>query len=249
VREPLEIGEFRGFRYAELEPRLLERLPRWLAEGRVAEGIDLKRGRVFRWEGLVAKFWRAERRRLRDLPRRSRAVRSADLHQRLLPIATPRPYVALERRAAWRQVERSLLVSEFVAGRRLFEVWREDPRAVAAFPLFLAEMHARGIFHGDFHLENALWNGAAWYLIDLESVRNRLHALFPSKFRDAHWGIVLFDLQEKCAADEPELFALFETYWTAVRGRGSPEATWSRIRRRAQELRADWERRKPIGSP
>lgn len=242
MREPIQIGDFRGFRYAELGPDLEQRLPRWLAEGHVADGVDLKRGRVFRWRELLVKFGGPEP-RLRDLPRPSRSLRSADLHARLLPLATPAPLVALERRVAWR-VAQSLLVTEFVDGRRLFEVWGRDARAVQAFPLFLVEMHARGIFHGDFHLENALWDGRRWVLIDLESVRHRLHKLFPGKFRCAHWAIVLFDLQEKCAADERELRSLFEAYAARV-GERDPGALWRRIRRRADELKAAWERRRP----
>jgi len=246
VRDPIRIGDFRGFRYAELEPELLERVPRWLAEERVAEGTDLKRGRVFRWKDYAVKFGEPER-RLRDLPRPSRAVRSADLHRKLLPLATPRPYLALERRVRLR-VEQSLLVSEFIAGERFFDLWGRDARAVAAFPLFLADMHVRGIFHGDFHLENALWNGAAWYLIDLESVRHRLHGLFPGKFLEAHWAIVTFDLGEKCQARESELRALFETYWARSERTADPAPTWRRIQERAERMRRDWERRKPRGS-
>ncbi len=241
MRKPIRIGDYRGFRYAELEPDLLERVPRWLAEGRVSEGTDLKAGRVFRFGSCAVKFGNP-RRRLRDSFRPSRAIRSADLHAKLLPIATPRPYLALEKRA-FLGTQSDLLLCEFIAGQRLFDLWLSDRTAVAAFPTFLSELHARGIFHGDFHLENALWNGNTWYLIDLEGVRHRLHGIRARKFLEAHWAIVCFSLEYHCRAGEAELRSLFDDYWNHLGRTAGREMRWNRIRRLVKRHWTNWNRR------
>lgn len=227
VRKPIRIGDYRGFRYAELDPELLERVPRWLAEQCVAEGSVLKTGRVFRWKDYAIKLGGSER-RWRDVLRPSRSLRSADLYESLLPLPTPRPYLALERRVHGR-VESSVLVSAFVAGRTLPEIWDDDPRGVAAFPLFLADMHTRRIFHGDLNLKNALWNGSAWHLIDLESMRHWVHGFFPRKFHEGVWERVVFRLEQVGKAEASAVRPLFETYWERAHLRSDCAPTWERI--------------------
>jgi hypothetical protein len=232
VREPIRIGDHRGFRYAELDPALLERLPRWLAEQSVAEGHALKPGRVYRWKDVVIKFGIPER-HWRNVLRRSRSLRSADLYEALLPLPTPKPYLALEHRVHGR-VERSVLVSEFVPGRMLNDIWRDDPRGVAAFPLFLAGMHSRRIFHGDLNLDNALWTGTEWYLIDLESVRHWAHGFFPRKFCEVAWAHALFRLELLKLAGASEVRPLFDVYWPRAHMPGDAEAVWRRIVERSR---------------
>ncbi|MEM7308487.1 MAG: hypothetical protein AAF682_17530 [Planctomycetota bacterium] len=249
VREPLELGGGQGFRYAELSPDLLERVPRWLDEGRVDEGEEVRERRVYRWtEGgtdlAIKLFGRAESRRFKDRFLHSPAIRSADLYAKLLPIPSPRPLLALDwRRGGKRRA--SLLVYEWVEGGFLERLWGRDIAAIGAFPAFLAAMHQRRVFHGDFHLHNMLWSGEAWVLLDLVALRHPLRNLLPARLAVDHWAKVGVGLEHWCGTTDAELLPLFEDYagrcdlldaddWSSVLRRWALRREQLRLRRAAE---------------
>ena len=230
MREPIRIGEYRGFRYADVDDELLENAGCWVTDGTVRDGEDLKAGRVFRWRNHAVKFGRP-RRKLTDALRRAPAIRAADRYARLGDVRSPRPLLALERRSGL-GIAGDLLVSEFVEGGHLDEIWHTDPDAVAAFPGFLAAMHAADVFHGDFHVANAIWNGAHWYLIDLEDLRHRLHALRRRRLVADQWGLIAFNLECRAGVAAPAVEALFDAYVRRAGTITDPKELWARVRDR-----------------
>ncbi|MEW6073118.1 MAG: hypothetical protein AB1726_11090 [Planctomycetota bacterium] len=225
-RVPLVCGDFAGFRYVELGPDLETRLPAWLAAGRVEDGEELAGSHVFRSGPHVVKFFPGPRRR-RDLFRPPRAVRSADLALRLDGIRTPAPYVALgPRRRADRRA--GMLVMEHIPGQPLTALWRRDEAAMDALPRFLAAIARRGVLLGDFHLENALWNGAEWVLLDLDGIRHRGHFVHRCKLIERQWARVWNALGR-----HPHVFALFVAFLAEAGLDWDAKAAWTRIMRRA----------------
>jgi predicted unusual protein kinase regulating ubiquinone biosynthesis (AarF/ABC1/UbiB family) len=156
------------------------------------------------------------------------------MHFRLLPVASPRPFVALDVRRA-RALELGLLVSEFVDGLRLDQVWKSDERAVRAVPGFFAAMNARGVFHGDFHTGNALWNGREWVLLDLEGVRHRLRALLRRRLAVDLWARILVTM-----GDEARVRELFGAYLAIARPLADEGELWKAVRRRRDALAPKW---------
>jgi len=244
LRVPLKVDGARGFRYAEIDRDLAQRAVRWLDTGSVAEGEEIRPGRVFRWRRLAIKlFGPAHSRRFKDLLLRSPAVRSADLSAAILPVLSPRPLLALDRRAGG--VRRSsVLVYEWVDGAFPEALFRRDAEAVAALPAFLALMHERRVFHGDFHVHNLLWNGRAWLLLDLVGLRHPLRNLVPRRLAVQHWSKLCDQLAHWCGATAEELRPLFDAYLGASRLLRPADwdavvAGWTRARaareRRAQE--------------
>lgn len=199
----------------------------WLESGRVEDGEDLKWGAVFRWRDHVVKFGGA-RSRLRDRLRPSVSIRSADLHARLLPLATPKPFVALERRT-WRGLEAHMFVGEFIQGRFLHEVFHKDQEAVAAYVRFLAEMHRRHLFHGDLHTLNALWDGERWVVIDVKGFRGPLHRLRPARLVVKHWRLISSNLIRICQATLPELREFFYAYVECSPLKFDPAEVWDEV--------------------
>ncbi len=237
VREPLESAGARGFRYGPVERDLVERALRWLERGSVAEGEEIRPGRLFRWRGLAVKlFGPAESRRFKDWLLHSPAIRSADLHAAILPVPSPRPLLALDRRAGGRR-QASILIYEWVAGDSLDQVFGRDAAPMAALPVFVASMHAQRVFHGDFHVQNLLWSGREWLLLDLQGLRHPLRTLVPRRLAVEHWAKIGFGLEHWRGATSADLQPLFERYleastllraadWDAVL------ASWVRIRSR-----------------
>lgn len=185
-------------------------MPLWLESRRVEDGEDLKWGAVFRWRDLVVKFGGPSH-RLRDRFRPSVSIRGADSHERLLPLPTPKPYAALEQRS-WRGIESHLLVTEFIDGCFLHDVFPKDAHAVDEYARFLAEMHTRGIFHGDLHTLNTLWDGERWVVIDVKGFRGRLHRLRPARLIAKHWRLISSNLMRISGSSLPELRAFFDAY-------------------------------------
>lgn len=232
MRERLKVGEFGGWRYGALPRAVLTQLEGWLDEERVDGALELKPGRVWRVGDFVVKLSRP-RRGADAWLRKSAAVRAADLHARIAPIRSPRPFVALDKRTGGKLVA-SLLVSEFIEGRRLPQVWSGDAPAREAFPLFLAEMHRHGVFHGDLGVFNTLWDGRAWVLLDLDGLRGRLHALRKTALVVDQWARVLAVL------DQPtSVRAAFEGYLKNAPRLAAPERVWARAERLSRKYAAD----------
>lgn len=228
--EPFAVGHARGVKFGALPREIENALPRWIETQRVDGGEELRAGRVWRSDAWVVKFDGVER------PlRRSSALRAARAALELSArgVATPAPVAALEWRTGAR-VAGSVLVTEFVRGRALFDVWSSDPRAVDAFPLFLHALHAAGVYHGDFHPENALWDGARWVLIDLESLKRRAPWRSWSSIAETQWARVLraLDFDARTA----ELFTRYDTLADPAHDANARRAAWSRIECAARAL-------------
>jgi len=228
----------RGFRYRELSPELLGLLPQWLRDLRVDGGQDLKRGQVFRWKDLVVKFGGA-RMRIRDRFRHGSALRAAEWYGRLKPIAMAQPYLAMESRSL-AGLHSQILVSEFIDGSFLHEIFREDTHAVEEYARFVAELHGRGFFHGDLHSLNLLWDGERWVLIDVEGFRGGLHRLRPARLVAQHWGLISSNLMGYAAATEGELRSIFEAYMDYSDRSLNRDKVWCDVRRLSLERFALW---------
>jgi hypothetical protein len=209
TRVAIELADARGFRYTDLDDDLLERGRRWLAEGVVPEGQQVRERRVYRWGDLAIKFFPlVSKPRLRDRFRPSAAVRSADTYRRIRPVPSPRPRLALEAGDG-----ASLLVYDWVDGDSVDVLWGVDEAAIAALPAFLASMHERRVFHGDFHVHNFVWDGEAWVLLDLVGVRHALRSFARGRrLAIDHWAYLLWGLDHHAGADEAEVRPLFDEY-------------------------------------
>jgi Lipopolysaccharide kinase (Kdo/WaaP) family len=231
VRAPYRIGDARGFRYGEVPMEVERALPRWLASPEIEGGIAIKPGRVDRFGRWLVKRTGASR-ALKDALRPASSIRSADLHARLLPVRTPAPLVALEtRRGPF--LHGSLLVTEFVEGPSIAEAFASDERARAAFAPFLAELHRRGVFHGDLHPANAIWNGSEWVLIDLDAIRHPLRRLRRRRLILEQWGQLAFRL-----GPDSRLKESFTHYLEAADLPMDPAAAWTEVLRSAERIRA-----------
>jgi serine/threonine protein kinase len=231
VRIPYRLGPARGFRYGEVPAEIEAALPRWLATSSVEDGTAIKPGRVYRRGPWVVKLGGASR-DLKDLLRPASSIRSADLHARLLPVRTPAPLVALElRRGPF--LEGSVLVSEFMEGPTLREAFPHDDRARDALAPFLALLHRNGVFHGDLHPANMIWNGSEWVLIDLDSLRHPLRRLFRGRLILEQWAQLAFRL-----GAGPELQSSFESYLVLSGIRWDPRRSWGEVIRRSERIRS-----------
>lgn len=200
------------------EPELEARARRWFEYGPGPGDVVIKPERVWRSGPLAVKRFPAQL-SVRLRLRRSGARLNADLHFALAPVHTPTPWLVLEARDG-----SSLLVCEFIEGRFLGAMWNDGGPGVAAFPHFMAAMHTRGVFHGDFHLFNALWNGRDWVLLDLEGLRHPLRRMRPRSLIFDHWGRIHFSLRGTLG-----LKACFATYVEAAGLGWDVERAWPRI--------------------
>ena len=230
MRIRYRLGPARGFRYGEIPAEIEEALPRWLATSRVEEGTAIKPGRVYRRGPWIVKFT-GRSRALKDMLRRASSIRSADLHARLAPVRTPAPLVALEQRRG-PLLEGSLLVSEFVDGPTLREAFLADERARDALAPFLALLHRSGVFHGDLHPANTIWNGSEWVLIDLDALRHPLRRMFRRHLILEQWAQLAFRLgaSESLESSLRSYVVLAELGW-------DPRGTWEEVLRRAERIR------------
>jgi len=230
-RARLRVGAAVGVRYGPLPVELEARLGDWFAAGYV-EGVEpFEASRAFHWGDWVIKF-SGPQRGWRKWLRPSPLWRAAELAFSLPALRTPRPLAVLERRLGG-FTEQSLSVVEFVEGRLLHELWEDDRRAVEAFPVFLAGMHAAGIYHGDMHTRNAIWNGEEWMLLDLEGLRLGLHRLFGPRLVEKQWARIYHSLIYVYPDGEPQIRALYDDY---RRARGSAP-DWERVRAGALRYR------------
>jgi len=217
------MGQVRATAFAELEPAFVERSLAWFDKGPTPDDVELKPGRVWRSGPYAIKYFPP---RSTSPLRRSKARRNADLHFSLAPVPTPRPLLVLERAS-----KESLLAFEFVEGEFLDNLWEAGGPAVAAFPRFLADMHRRRIFHGDFHLRNFVWNSRDWVLLDLDGVRPPLHALRGKTLAFEHWARVHFGLRGARG-----LRASFEQYMEYAKVSWHPQLAWMRVVARSMKL-------------
>jgi serine/threonine protein kinase len=126
-------------------------------------------------------------------------------------------------------LERSLLVTEYIEGPSLAEAWGRDASACAAFPRFLAALHRRGIFHGDLHPGNLLWNGTEWVLIDLAALRHPLRTLRRRRLILDQWAELALRLEP-----DARLSTAFEAYLGAAGLAWERGRTWERVLERAR---------------
>ena len=225
---PIQICEARGLAYGEIDDALSRNVASWIECGEVPEGEAIKPGRVYRSGELLVKFL-PRTGQLRDRLRRSVAFRAARMHAELLPIRTPRPYLALQ------TSELGLLVTEFVEGRFIEFIWRTDALAMERLVDFMLEMHRRRVFHGDFHFHNMIWTGEEWCLIDLESLRHPLRTLFPERLIIDQWARLHF-----CLALAPEFETTFRLYVERSDLGWNADEAWARIVARAERFLEIW---------
>jgi hypothetical protein len=215
----------RGTAYGEIGPELAAALAGWIA-GELPQGTALKAPDVFRCGELVVKFFPRRSRLIRWL-RKTPALRSAERYFGLLPIPSPRPLLALE--GVGRERDQSLLVSEYVAGPHLWEVWRDDGEARAALPGFLATMHRQRVLHGDLHPRNLLWSGGKWVLLDVDGVRHWFHV--TARVIRGQWARLLLALR-----DEAGLELAYRSYLALLGSAQDPDQGWRAIRARAERM-------------
>lgn len=232
-RAPWTRAGVRGVRFAPLDGALEALLERWVVSGRIeapdGAPYELLKRDVVRVGGLVAKLFDPPP-LLRRLSARDTAQRAAALALAIRPIPSPRPLLAVG--GVGPRGERSLLVSEFVAGSSLAEAWEESPAARDALPDFLAAMHERGVHHGDLHPGNLLWDGARLMLIDVTALRRGLHRLLARRLARAQWARLVLYL-----GDLEGLRAAFLRY-AARRGWRHGEREWARVLDHARRLAA-----------
>ena len=224
---PIEVAGERGFAYEELDAETREQLEVWVKSGDVPGGEVIKPGAVFRWRDLLVKF-SPPKASLRDRFRPNAAIRSVRAYERIAPIRSPRPVLAMAGSSG-------LLVTEFIEGDFVERIWESEPHSMDQLVEFLAEMHERRVFHGDFHAHNMIWDGEAWYLIDLESLRHPLRTLVRRSMIEDHWARLHF-----CLALSPKLEAYFGRY-LEISGLGwEPASAWKRVTRRSQAMSEAW---------
>lgn len=213
-----ELGPLRVQAFPGSVPELEARARGWFEHGPGVGDVVIKPARVWRSGPFAVKRFEP-RLSVRLGLRRSGARLNADLHSALRPVHTPIPWMVLEARNG-----ESLLVCEFIEGRFLGAMWNDGGPGVAAFPHFMAAMHTRRIFHGDFHLFNALWNGHDWVLLDLEGLRHRLRTMRTRPLIFDHWGRVHFSLRGARGLKD-----CFATYVKASGLGWDVERAWPRI--------------------
>jgi hypothetical protein len=234
VREAYECGGARGFRYGEVPGAIASALPRWISAERVDGGVELKPGRVWRVGEHVVKLSKPSG-AIDKWMRASSSVRAADLREALLPVRTPMPLLALERRVG-RKLESSWLVAEFVAGEHLHDAWKHDPAARATLPSFMALMHTHGVLHGDLNPRNLIWTGQQWVLLDLEGVRHRFQALRARRLFEDQWARIVAAVRDADAVREA-----FVEYSRVTAVSKDSQAAWKRVLRRARNISARYD--------
>ncbi len=125
----------------------------------------------------------------------------------------------------------SLIVTAAVDGVPLGEAW-DDPRARQALAGFVAAQHAAGVFHGDPHPANQLWDGARFWLIDLDGLRSPLRSVFRRRLAVVHWARLWHNLALGGRGPEPAIHAVLCEY--AERRRFDPQRFAGAVRARLQ---------------
>ena len=241
ARRSVEIAGARGDAFGALPPELEGEVAAWIAAGEVSNGERLASELTFRapradGSHLFVKFFPGSGVSVRL--RRSRARRSARLHARLHWAPAPAPLLGLDLPRA--SPHAGLLVTHFVEGRDL-EACRREPELLLGLSELLARLHDRGVHHGDLHPHNLLFDGARWWLLDLESVRSAAHRLLGRRLVQRQWARLVVNLGGRRTLRGP-----FERYLELRApnfARGTPEAEWAEVLERVDDLIADRERR------
>ncbi len=157
--------------------------------------------------------------------RPSRLARAAAAHGRLAPIAAPEPLVLTEARDRWGRLRGACLVMRLVQGVPV-DRCLDDPAAVEAIIDLFAALHRRRIVYGDLHPGNMLWDGHRLALIDLESMRPRIHGLVAGYAWRRAWAGLLFRIP-----DPERLHDWHRRAWARARRGwfGGEEAAWRAI--------------------
>lgn len=216
-----------GRSYAPLPREIEAELVGWLRTLAVPGSTPLKAPDVLRLGPWVVKFFTQPS--LFGWLRAPRAVRSAERHFWCLPLASPRPRIAVGRPLR----RASVLVREHVEGVTLRELW-DSAAGLAAheeaqLASFLAAMERHRVIHGDLHPRNLLWSGNEWLLLDVDGLRHGLHD--STRVLTALWARLLVHL-----GDEQRVRAL---HARAVRELGSGgRVEWSAVERAGARMRS-----------
>ncbi|TDJ79626.1 MAG: hypothetical protein E2O39_00655 [Planctomycetota bacterium] len=227
----------RGHLFEQADEALLEPLAQCLVGASQPEELGataLKAGRVWRLGDKVIKRYASTR--WRDRARASTAVRVARLYRRILPIQSPRPRAVLELPRAL-GAPNSMLVMDRVEGEVIKFHWSAEPAAQAAFGPFMAELHRRKLFHGDFHMGNLMWDGAGYVLLDIESLRPAWSVLQPQRLYRRQWVRVVSDLGHDAPVE-----AAYHA-WLSATKLAWPAGAWGEIAREGERAGAERRRR------
>jgi hypothetical protein len=242
-----------GYQFAPLPADLLDRIPDWLRQGHVVGGEVIRPNRVYRYGDWLVKLY-GRGHPIKDRFRRSAALRGAEWHFRVLPLRTPKPLLAVETRS-WGLITGALLVTEFVRGPSLQDLWgkpeRETREALQAFSEFMAQMQSRRVCHHDVHPENFLWDGREWVLIDLDAMRRSRP--IGRRRTEKQWARLVFSARLHSSrsssnpGQEERLRAMFESHLAAAGLRWDRDDAWRRIWQRSDHLLSDHVRRHTRG--
>jgi hypothetical protein len=92
-------------------------------------------------------------------------------------------------------------------------------------------MHGAFVFHGDLHAGIMIWDGAAWWLIDLDGLRHPLRTLFPRRLIVDNWGRLFFGVGRR-----PQMRALFEAYLERMGLGWDRDYAWRAVEREARRV-------------
>ena len=226
----LEFASARGEVYVTLEAEeraLIESVAR---NEVVPDATPLKEPRVWRRAAWVFKFYPRSHVLARCL-RAGPALRSARAHAAILPIASPAPIAALELTGRARHFG-GLLISRFIEGRALDTVWADGSEGRLELAQFLSSMFAHGVRHCDLHPGNLLWDGKAWWLIDLDSLRPNVCGIGTSRYERASWARLFFNLRL-----DPEFAAVHRLAMCASGRESQVAGNWRAIEQSAHAIK------------
>jgi hypothetical protein len=229
--ESFRHDSWRGRSYPPWSEEFRSKLNGWLENP--TGGVPLKPGVVWRFDNCVVKRFPA-RTGLSRLWRNPEALAVADRFRKILPVPSPRPWLALAHPDG-----RGILISDFIEGRIFKELWEHGGPPMEAFPAFMALMHKHGVFHGDPNCRNMIWTGDHWVLLDLGGLRTGLHLLRPRYQMRRQWG-QLYAFRR----NSPIIQDLFLRYYELMYPGVPVEKGWQEILSYLETLPEDWQSRR-----
>lgn len=208
------MSEWTWKRFAGCDDETFRMVSGWPSGGAPAAAETLKQGSVWRVGPVVVKQGHGHRLR-----------RSVRAWQWLKPILSPEPLVlGLNGR-------QGILGMRNCPGVPLAEAWG-DANARAAMADLIAALYGRRIVHGDLTPSNFLWDGRQIWLVDLDGLRNPLHALFWPRHVRMTWAWLYHRL--------PDRSLVRPAYERCCRALGLPttDKQWQRIVAEEQKIRA-----------